>query len=688
MPDAFTGCPITTAATGREHTCAVDVKGNVWCFGRNEFGESIPGGPPAIPEPMRVPLAAAAVEVVTGREFSCARLDDGRVQCWGFNAVGQLGDGTMTQGGPTFVQLGAERAIDLVASSRSACIRRASDSAVMCWGDGGNNRLGQTATTPSPTPVLVANTAGATAVGLGHCHGCIIDAANVVRCWGRNDSGQLGDNGFTTRATVQPVVGLGAARAIVATGHHSCAIEVANGGVRCWGANSSGELGIGDYMQRFVPTSVAMSDAVSIALPNYGTCGVGTDGIVKCWGSWHENATTPTPTMYLGAEEIYAGNWHICMRSAGRLLCWGSNEHGERGTGVRSLIPTPIEIALPASATSVSVANAACAVAGGELYCWGPNDRGQLATGAFESRDGPVRVDTGLPSVQGVAAGSHVCAWGGGVARCWGQASLGELAIAPPPVGRVPTPTPVAGLAAVSAVDVGSGITCAIDGARLACWGTGELGDGMTSMSTTPVTVPGIANPVRLSIGGKHICTIIDTGVLYCWGGNGGGQVGDGTKTTRRTPFAVAIPGGANEVAAGDFMTCAISTTGALYCWGLGGNGRLGLGETSDHTTPAQVTLPAPAVTVAAGAGGACARLMTGDVYCWGTNKHGQLGLGTTDEILLTPTRVPAYASATAISRGENTCAIVAGKVLCAGRKRDAGLADAPIAPARIPACD
>src|SRR5688572_24878876 len=128
--DAFAGCPVISAAAGRNHTCAVDRDGRVWCFGTNVDGQVLPGGPLALATPTHVPLAGPAAQIVTGRGFSCARLADGQVQCWGSNAEGKLGNGTLTGTGPTFVSLGSERAIDLVSSSRSACIRRASDGAV------------------------------------------------------------------------------------------------------------------------------------------------------------------------------------------------------------------------------------------------------------------------------------------------------------------------------------------------------------------------------------------------------------------------------------------------------------------------------------------------------------------------------------------------------------------------------
>ena len=39
--DAYTGCPVIAAAAGREHACAIDAKGQVWCFGHRRRAGSV-----------------------------------------------------------------------------------------------------------------------------------------------------------------------------------------------------------------------------------------------------------------------------------------------------------------------------------------------------------------------------------------------------------------------------------------------------------------------------------------------------------------------------------------------------------------------------------------------------------------------------------------------------------------------
>src|SRR5205823_3943102 len=126
----------------------------------------------------------------------------------------------------------------------------------------------------------------------------------AVKCWGRNDGGQLGlgdtvdrGDGAGEMGDSLPAVDLGTGRtavAISAGDFFTCAL-LDNASVKCWGANSEGQLGLGDTSARGddpgeMGDSLPAVDlgtgrtAVAIDSGNIHTCALLDDTSVKCWG--------------------------------------------------------------------------------------------------------------------------------------------------------------------------------------------------------------------------------------------------------------------------------------------------------------------------------------------------------------------------------------------------------------------
>ena len=146
------------------------------------------------------------------------------------------------------------------------------------------------------------------------------------------------------------------------------------------------------------------------------------------------------------------------------------------------------------------------------------------------------------------------------------------------------------GVPAVSAREHPSG---AIVGGGLKCWGdngNGQLGNGSTIDSLTPVDVSSLTSGVTaVSAGADHTCALTSGG-LKCWGDNLYGRLGDGTTTDRSTPVDVSgLTSGVVWVSAGGLHTCAVTSSGGLDCWGFNDTGQLGDGTTVFRSTPVDV---------------------------------------------------------------------------------------------------
>jgi alpha-tubulin suppressor-like RCC1 family protein len=376
---------------------------------------------------------------------------------------------------------------------------------------------------------------GAAAVAAGDAHSCALTDAGAVQCWGNSGLGQLGDGngywvtGIEARGNPVDVVGLGSGVAALSTGYaHNCALK-ASGGLKCWGFNDVGQLAVYPGPEQCSSTPGGSPLYCSIVPVDIGGM---SNGVTAVDASWD----------------------HTCAVKDGGLHCWGGNGLGQVGDGTTTtrIAPTAVVgmsagVAMAAGGSSFSCA---LTTAGG-VKCWGINNEGQLG--------------------QGTTTGPETC----------GDSDY--------PCSR--TPVSVSGLSSgVAALTAGDFHACVVTtSGGVKCWGyngLGQLGNGSTQTSATPVDVVGLSSGVvAVSAGHAHTCALRVSGGVKCWGSNWGGELGDGTTTQRNTPVdVVGLSSGVAAVSAGggtDYEgshTCAVTAGGAVKCWGLNDDGQLGDG--------------------------------------------------------------------------------------------------------------
>jgi len=291
------------------------------------------------------------------------------------------------------------------------------------------------------------------------------------------------------------------------------------------------------------------------------------------------NATTPAPAG--PAVAVSGGYHHTCgVLDGGTVQCWGANNFGQLGNGAPLdgsrppwLTPVPVAGLTDAVAVSAGFEHSCALLAGGTVRCWGKNTLGQLGDGTTTSSSTPVLV-SGITDAVGISAGlDHTCAHlAGGATTCWGRQTAR-------PHGCTVMP--------------GGTVTCVGDNRY------GQLGDGTTTDSWTPVSVIGVTNAIAVAVGSHHSCAVLATGSARCWGYNGEpdedydpglqGQLGDGTTTNSSTPVSVIGLTDAVAIEAGEDHTCAVSIEGRLSCWGAGYYGQLGNGTVDNALTAVPV---------------------------------------------------------------------------------------------------
>lgn len=269
-------------------------------------------------------------------------------------------------------------------------------------------------------------------VVMGGSHACALLADKSVTCWGSNSSGELGIGTVDFKNHLPRVVtGLTNVVKLVAGESHTCAI-LSDKSVKCWGSNSSGQLGDNTQVKRTQPVEVLntaatapLTNVLHLSASGGHTCAVigasasATQGAVKCWGANYDNridATasssvkykTPHATKWTsGVTKVAAGSTHTCVLKTGNALdCIGDVD-------AASMTKTS---GFAASEISAGYSHSCALMNDKSVQCWGKNTDGQLGnnTKTNSSANTPV-VAQGISNATQLSVGdAHSCALEGG----------------------------------------------------------------------------------------------------------------------------------------------------------------------------------------------------------------------------------------------------------------------------------
>jgi len=285
---------------------------------------------------------------------------------------------------------------------------------------------------------------------------------------------------------------------------------------------------------------------------------------------------------------------------------------------------------------------------------------------------------------------SHTCVLKNSAVECVGSGLAGQLGNGFSVSSA--TPVKVVGLSSgVTAIELGQYHSCAIVSDQVKCWGAnnvGQLGDGTTTRSSVPVAVVGLTGVTSLQVGSNHACatwTSAQKSGVKCWGNNDFGQLGNGVDYDNpdysdfsSTPVPVIDLSDGSGLALGMQHSCALIAN-AVKCWGDNANGYLGNGSTTNSFVPVHVLGLGDVTAIAAGAWNTCALNSLGGVKCWGWGKEGAVGDGSNALNNPIPVQVTGLASGvTAIDAGQyHSCAVLSsGLVKCWGSNHMGQLGD------------
>lgn len=709
-------------AAGANNACAIDNEGALWCWGNSEYQMLGPASADKVeqPGPYKLPIDvtpennAKWESVAVGDEHVCGKKGPG-IYCWGNNFQQQQG-GASTAGSiqPSKVPLPEGFAAETIdVGPRFSCAHGTNQQQPVsyCWGQVSWNGRDNTETRASATLVpmqigpMISQPKWVKIVG-SDGHRCALSATHKVYCWGDGAKLRLGNgesNSMLSAASDAYEVA-GDYTDIAVNAVTSCGITTAGAAV-CWGDQDA--LILED--RQASPTPIPLSpnqNWVSIALGEEFACVRNSVGEVQCWGKADSGANggldgartardvTPVAITGFGgagyrATDLVAGQEFACARTATgehAVVCWGTNHHGNQGTGIpgTSHRPQPVELTLPPGVVAKQIiagGHHTCIMAAAPsatpndahtLMCWGRNNAKQIPN--TDERVVYPAVSATSNATVAAAASDHTC-WvaHGKDVQCSQQEAVINIANAEGATSWTKLAT--------------NAETCAIDNQnKLWCWGndlavrdtashTGVqeraapsgtswrdivAGNGVLFAVTLGGQIHGWGNPAENRLAGAtarisapimgvnagvtvasaansggHACVVKSQApLLQCWGNNASKQI-NATDESSVAVKSIAIPNFTpTAIATASEFTCAIGTdnlgTGSVRCWGS----RSAMGHVASNAGPSATAEAidlggVQATHIAAGDSHACAIVNDGNrVVCWGRGDLGELGNG------------------------------------------------------------
>ncbi len=646
-------------ASGASHNCAALFDKRVKCWGGQSWAQT--GTYSATTTAFATELNVDTTDIRQIASYSnqtCLLYLSGKLVCWGSNFSGSY------EGPTTYLDEGSGAAH--VALGQSFLCVVYSTGTVGCIGDNTYSQLGAGvagSNYPTTSPGMIPSITNAVKVYAGGYFACAILSDASVVCWGSNWQGDLG-SGVVNANYMVPVVpaGVSNVQSLALGLNHACAITAFTGQIKCWGNNSSGQLGLGTVSAYEAPTSLPSFASIvisGISANGEHTCARDQDSNVYCWGNNVSgqlgnnnriNQSTPVlvqqmPTVS-GIFNMSSGTYHNCIITSVdyKVYCWGESGSGQVSQATAGVVTTPVDLPFLKSfdvtdiimeARSGSGTPFGCAKIAGVLNCWGNNTYSQLAVGNTTSVYTAKQTAILPLNVTEYSLGlSHGCALlTDGTIYCWGRNNLNQIADGSASATVDPAVSPSGFSNNFTSVKSGDNHSCALTSTgQVYCWGDHTYGQAGTCVaSNVPQLIAGLSNITKLELKNNTSCAIDNAGLVYCWGSNGEGQFGNGQIQTpcQSTPLPAVNGEAVSKLAMGQAHGCALMTSGAVKCWGSDLLGQLGNGSASNARSLVPVAISSLANQIddiVAGQNHTCVLMKTSGVKCWGKNASGQLG--------------------------------------------------------------
>ena len=608
------------------------------------------------------------IDVAIGYYHACFLFDDGRLSCSGYNYQGQLGIGEPSQSPhnePTPVPVAMPHGVTIksVKTGWDSTCAIDTNSQVWCWGDNSNQKLNVESTDGyvyGPKLVQFPHNINAVELAVGRNHQCILDDMSDIYCWGYNSYGQLGLGNFTSYVRTPAKVTLPSGLvpvSVQARSDFSCMLTTEQS-VYCWGQNN-GHLGDGTSSNKNRPSQVLLpyTDKASV---------------------------------------LSVGYRHSCVLSVDvKPYCWGFNNYGQLGTKSTwsstsdHLVPIQIDVFGDVIDIEVGYEHTCVLTRSQSIVCWGLATTGQLGYGSSTQTTDHKYVNFGssygFSNPVLLSSGIHTtCSFfENGKVGCWGQNNHGQIGDGSTSVrySAHPSSIPIGPQSSTLTFTNGTSRSFVpyVDGMNYTVQASPPLPSGFTldsssgRLSYDGQIAYGSSNHNLTFTAGSDTVTIPLT-ILVVERVDLGGRVQShlaGIEFTQSLQQSTI-----RTISSTKDHTCLTQINHEVHCWGDPDDKKLGISSSTDVLVPTQLTSSSvrdsPIVSV--GQEHTCSLPSPKVLYCWG-NYEEIYGYSSTS---INPTNMLSselYEIVDLSSQYSHTCFLnTAGEVQCFGKNNEGQL--------------
>lgn len=541
---------VIVIAAGICSSYALKDDGSVWAWGWNGEGQLGNGSEKDSEVPVKVRGLSEIVAIAAAGGNAYALASDGTTWAWGNGQ--QLGNGT-DDSSSVPVKVSGLTGVKAIAAGVYTAYALTADGRVWGWGDNYDGQLGAAfADSTALTPVEITGLANVVGLAAGDRVAYAVTQDGSVWAWGTNGDGELGDaSDVPSRSQPGKVTLPGPVTDVVSDGGSAFALTT-GGQLWAWGVDGCGQLGLGSLVYSATPLRVQGLEGVkAIAAGTSAACALRSDGTVWRWGE-DVSEIHPSPTQVPEMTRIVAvgasGEAFYGLRADGVVLAGGMiPEPDSRGSRHGGEVET-IATLKGASAMAAGGEGFYVLKSDGTVWAWGCNYRGQLGNGGVEVSLVPVQV-AGLSEVKAIAAGLS-CAYAlksDGSVWAWGANLLGELGTGTSSEDPNPVPQRIAGLPPLSGIMAGAvaGFGFTAEG-KTWVWGYHQGAVAAPAETACLENAGAVTDSARrfypAADDPSRSCSVYflkPDGSVWAWGPNQFGQLGDGTTAASDTPVQV-----------------------------------------------------------------------------------------------------------------------------------------------------